>query len=363
MTEWEELDRIIDYMETDEADVEDLQKFKAELIDKINEAQRDLQKNEEDQGDYEEAVNEAANDKDGKTEAPDKEVFEELERQWEELDDRISELNRVKNEVDRLLAKYKVFDKDNCFANIRFYMKQKDEKIGQIEKKAGVRKGYMSRLDKPDNTTDPSIQFVATAARMLDVSLDELLYGHPTEMSEAESVVRDYLRDLLEDTKAQKIKWFKERDGILDKLHNLYSDPEISHPLLFYDEHNLDSDGTPMLVRYGSLFYPDKLVDVDWNVYWANMPGMKNVVYLVPCVFEDDEEHKRFFEVYLTDDEGKATGVCNTRQVHPSIMVVFNELFKAAMASSENVFVDDGVRNIINQYRKNRANRGGGVND
>ena len=66
MTEWEELDRIIDYMETDEADVEDLQKFKAELIDKINEAQRDLQKNEEDQGDYEEAVNEAANDKDGK---------------------------------------------------------------------------------------------------------------------------------------------------------------------------------------------------------------------------------------------------------------------------------------------------------
>ena len=90
MTEWEELDRIIDYMETDEADVEDLQKFKAELIDKINEAQRDLQKNEEDQGDYEEAVNEAANDKDGKTEAPDKEVFEELERQWEELDDRIS---------------------------------------------------------------------------------------------------------------------------------------------------------------------------------------------------------------------------------------------------------------------------------
>ena len=208
MTEWEELDRIIDYMETNEADVEDLQKFKAELIDNINDVQSEIRKNEEDQGDYEEAVNEAANDKDGAIEAPSKEAFEELEKQLEELDERLSELNRVKSEVDRLLAKYKVFDKENCFSNIRFYMKQKDEKIGQIEKKAGVRKGYMSRLDKPDNTTDPNIQFVATAARMLDVSLDELLYGHPMEMSEAESVVRDYLRDLLEDTKSQKIKCF-----------------------------------------------------------------------------------------------------------------------------------------------------------
>lgn len=363
MTEWEELDRLIDYMETDEADVEDLEKFKAELLGKIDDAKRDLQKNEEDQGDILEAIEEAANDKDGATEAPSKEDLEELETWWSKLDDRLSELIRVKDEVDRLLAKYKVFDKDNCFVNIRFYMKQKDEKIGQIEKKAGVRKGYMSRLDKPDNTTDPSIQFVATAARMLDVSLDELLYGHPTEMSEAESVVHDYLRDLLEDTKAQKIRWVKERDGILDKFHNLYTGPSITHPLLFYDEINLDSDGTPMLVRYGSLFYPDRQVNVDGKVFWANMPGMENVVYLVPCAFEDDKENKRFFEVYLTDNEGKATGVCNTRQVHPSILAVFNELYKAAMASSENVFVDDIVRSIINQYRKSRTNRGGDAHE
>ena len=356
MTEREELDRIIDYMDADEADVEDLEKFKAEILDKIHDVESDLEKNREHQGDFEAA------EEDEDFPEPEGDL-DELQQQEEELDERLSELIWVRNEVDRLLAKYKVFDKEKCFSNIRFYMKQKDEKIGQIEKKAGVRKGYMSRLDKPDNTTDPSIQFVATAARILEVSLDELLYGTPTEMSEAESVVRDYLRDLLEDTKAQKIKWFKERDGILDKFHNLYNGPEVSHPLLFYDEFNLDSDGTPMLVRYGSLFYPDRQVYVDGKVFWAKMPGMDNVVYLVPCVFENDDAGEKFFEVYLTDDKGKANGVCNTRQVHPGILSVFNELYKAAMASSENVFVDDSVRDIIHQYRKNRSNRGGGAND
>ena len=356
MAEREELDRIIDYMDTDEADVEDLEKFKAELLEKIHDVEHDLERNREQQGDFEAA------EEDEDIPEPEGDLGE-LQQQEEELDNRLSELNSVRYEVDRLLAKYKVFDKELCFSNIRFYMKQKDEKIGQIEKKAGVRKGYMSRLDKPDNTTDPSIQFVATAARMLDVSLDELLYSHPTEMSEAESVVRDYLRDLLEDTKDQKIRWFRERSGILDKLHNMFTDPEVHHPLLFYDEINTDNDGTPMLLRYGSLFYPDRLVNTAGKVYWAHMPGMDNMVYLVPCFFEDDEENNRFFEVYITDDEGKATGVCNTRQVHPSILAVFNELYKAAMASSENVFVDDGVRNIIDQYRRNRTKRGGSTHD
>lgn len=353
MTEWEELDRLSDAIDSDEADVDNLAEFKSELLDKIHDVERELEKNQEEQGDIMEAYDEVANSHGEMSYSGPS--LEEAEAQEEELEERLSELNRVKEQVEHMLSSYRVFDKDNCFNNIRFYMGEKDVKIGQIEKRAGVRKGYMSRLDKPDNTTDPSIQFIATAARMLDVSLDGLLYGHPTEMTDAEKYIHGFLNDILSDTFSHKLRWRKELDGILTELHNFYTAPPIQHPLLSEDVKNLDSDGTPYIMRYVSQFYPDKEVYVRGDVYWTTLPGTENKIYLVPCAIDKDGESDKFYEVYLTDEEGIAKGICTTKYIHSSVIVVLNELIKAAMASSVSVYVEDDVKGIIDAYRRKRS--------
>lgn len=70
-----------------------------------------------------------------------------------------------------------MFDKHKCLANIRQLLQSSDVKIGQIEKAAKCQPGYLSRIEKPTNTAEPSITFVSTAAEMLNTSIDTLVYA------------------------------------------------------------------------------------------------------------------------------------------------------------------------------------------
>ena len=57
-------------------------------------------------------------------------------------------------------------------------MKDKGIKIGQIESDAQVQPGYLSRIEKNPGKTTPSLEFVYTASKELDTSIDFLVDGH-----------------------------------------------------------------------------------------------------------------------------------------------------------------------------------------
>ena len=58
------------------------------------------------------------------------------------------------------------------FKNIAFLIKQNDLNIGDFEKSAGVSLGYISRSKKQHS---PSINFIVNTAKILGVSIDDLL--------------------------------------------------------------------------------------------------------------------------------------------------------------------------------------------
>ena len=85
----------------------------------------------------------------------------ELEETLREIQEMIGFYRNLINNLETELADYKNFDKKLCLKNIRDLLKDKPEvKIGQIEKDAGVSAGYMSRLEKPDNNAEPSMNFI-----------------------------------------------------------------------------------------------------------------------------------------------------------------------------------------------------------
>ena len=93
------------------------------------------------------------------------------------------------------------FNKALCIQNIRYLLSKKDVRLGDIERASGNYPGYLSRLEKPDNTTDPSIEFLMNAAEMLGVGLDELTKGKMEELSPNEEMLVAFLERLLIDTK------------------------------------------------------------------------------------------------------------------------------------------------------------------
>lgn len=277
----------------------------------------------------------------------------ELEETLREIQEMASFYRRLINNLEAELADYKNFDKKLCLKNIRDLLKDKPEvKIGQIEKDAGVSAGYMSRLEKPDNNAEPSMEFIVTAAKMLDVTVDELIKKRVEEITPAEKYILDFFKNVIEDTYKHEFHWKKERVEYFTRPHNIYDDRWHDHPLLSYDEKTTDSDGTPFQTLFISSFYPDTEVFVKTGVYYAQIPSSSNKVFLVPCHTVDDEVMGSvdFFEVYLVNGEDQASPLCNTLQTGAAVTAAFNTLYKAAMADAAHVHIDGDVKNIIDSY-------------
>lgn len=123
--------------------------------------------------------------------------------------------------LNAALDNYRNFDKSICFSNIRLLLKQNsDVKIGQIEKDAGVRLGYMARLEKPENTSEPSIEFVVTAAKFLGVGLDTLLLVDLSGLTPTEQYLVSFIDKLKKDTISDKLDWNKESANSLNRMES-----------------------------------------------------------------------------------------------------------------------------------------------
>lgn len=69
----------------------------------------------------------------------------------------------------------------------------------------------MSRFEKEGNTALPKLKFVITAAKMLGVSIDTLLFQKIEEYSSEDDFLLAFTRKVLSETKNGKVEW-KEED-------------------------------------------------------------------------------------------------------------------------------------------------------
>lgn len=143
-------------------------------------------------------------------------------------------------QLESYLSECKNFNKTLCFSNIRELLRQNpDVKIGQIEKEAGIRLGYMSRLEKDGNTSEPSMEFVVTAAKLLKVSVDILISVDLTGLTPTEQYITSFFDKLKEDTLKDRLDWNRETAFNLNRM-----EPDMNgfvyHPLFaeetFYEE-------------------------------------------------------------------------------------------------------------------------------
>ena len=143
-------------------------------------------------------------------------------------------------QLEELMSEKKNFDKSVCFSNIRELLRQNpDVKIGQIEKEAGIRLGYMSRLEKDGNKSEPSMEFIVTAAKLLKVSLDTLVSVNLTGLTPTEQYLVNFFDKLKADTIADKLDWIIESPDYLNRL-DTDMNGYVDHPLFdmetFYEQ-------------------------------------------------------------------------------------------------------------------------------
>mgnify|MGYP001270139057 CR=1 FL=1 len=202
------------------------------------------------------------------------------------------EMQKLKQDLEKIESQiaaydlpddsFRSFNKYICFSNIRELLKDSSVKIGQIEKEAGCQPGYMSRLDKPANSSEPSVEFLVTAARLLGASLDTLVMVDLAGMTPTEKYLVSFFDKLKADTLEDKLDWNIETSDYLNRM-----EPDmngwVEHPLFdvetFYEEGETEYPEEVTRVTFTSnSFGPQTYIESDcYNLRLKN----RSVLYLM----------------------------------------------------------------------------------
>lgn len=275
------------------------------------------------------------------------------------LNEKVKELEAIRLTLESRFASAEQgernikFNKYRMFSNIRELLKNSGVKIGQIEKEAGCQLGYMSRLDKPNSTSEPSVEFLITAAKMLGVSLDVLLFVELAELNSTEKYLLSFLEKLQKDTVDEKLEWKKETADSLNRLE-LDMNGYTGHPLFSFES----------FMEEGETEYPDQVERITFisnsfechtyiNGDCYNL-RMKNgsVLYLMDIsksVYRKGDPDAFAKEVWMYTPGVGCSFIVSNRNV-PQLAVLVDLLFSTVRDFMKHPQINKEVRFVIDAF-------------
>ncbi len=249
-----------------------------------------------------------------------------------------------------------MFDKKLCIANIYALAKEKGLKIGDIEEKAGVSKGYLSRINKEDSTSMPTIDLLASIADQLGVGIDFLVNFPRGVLSPNEEFVYQFIDKLMRGTVAGKLDWIVETRGILEADTNApVVNPLVNVAKNYSDEMNVWYDTHD----YTSGLYSDGSVGVIGNCYHAALPASKLTVFLNSVRYYVPVEGATYsstkptdvIEIYLVTDSVKP--LCSTFYVCDQIKKAIDNLYTAVSSAPSRIGLEARTKSWMKSFMNN----------
>lgn len=238
-----------------------------------------------------------------------------------------------------------MFNKELCINNIYNLAKQQGIKIGDLEEKAGVSRGYLSRINKPDGAS-PSIEMLTSIAEQLGTSVDYLIYSSTDSLSINGVMIVDFVEKLLANTALARQEWTRDPYDILTKQS--YSKFDLIHPLFDEEIDEDDSFGGHWVYsyEYRSLFDPQAYISGD--CYHAQL-DYDTSVYLMRVDSRSREFEGTNYEMYLL--VGKAIKpLCSTCFLSERIVDRISKLYSVVDSVYSRMGVDPLTKSVMQKY-------------
>lgn len=150
-------------------------------------------------------------------------------------------LDEIDLEMARRANAERPYDKFKFIANVRDLAKYRDIKLGDIEEASGVAPGYLSRIDKESNSSEPPLSLAVTAAHILRTTVDALLFQDCSGLTPNEQYLLSFITKLRKDTEADKLSWNCEKANVLNHMEVDPCNCQINHSLFDYKETLMNS--------------------------------------------------------------------------------------------------------------------------
>ncbi len=252
-------------------------------------------------------------------------------------------------DLEATLKAYKSFDRKKFIENYKALLAKTGVKISRIEYEAGVSQGYFSRLDKEDSTQDPSIEFICACAKMFDVSVDFLLNGTVTEMTETEAFIASFADSLIDDTMNDSINWTEVPDYDGEPISDMEADT-FDHPMYYLYSEDINPPYTNQTVKYYSRFNNKATLSKEHPSFTAVLPNTQDKIFFMGTKYDEDV----VYEMYLEVGES-VNSVCNTKVVCETVRQKLRILYTEILKSGKRVHISGTAVNSISNYMKKRS--------
>ena len=240
--------------------------------------------------------------------------------------------------------------------NIVSIAKEKNIKIGDIEQKAGVSAGYLSRLAKDDNKGVLSIDVIYNIANQLETSIDLLVSTDPEILSENENMILGFLDKLMFDTEHSSIEWKMMPPMIQDATYLVHDNP------LFRvgDASAEDPDGNMHYYEetsYDSRFLPVNCGVVDGDCFHTIIDDSSGTEIYVMKVRQRTNMYctsssiENIIEIYFIRGDNVEPIICTVlacEQLEQEIRRLYNTI----EAARSHLSIEPRTKGIIERYAK-----------
>lgn len=242
----------------------------------------------------------------------------------------------------------KPFNKDILFSNITYLMKRKNMKIGDLEKKAGVSTGYISRASKTDEAK-PGIDFIMSVADILGISVDVLLKHDLSRVTWTEEYVLSFLTKLEQETAADGLDWETEKADDLKAF--ALKQNGYRHPLFeMRNRREMTASGSPVEVEryiFASRSFGTRTL-ITGDCFNLAM-GVDKTLYVMRVA--DNDSYKTATEIWFNvkGEQKPNRYLCSTEDAE----IIADSIENLYSAISENVRhpkVDKDIMKAINAF-------------
>lgn len=240
-----------------------------------------------------------------------------------------------------------MYDKARCLNNIYSLAKERGIRIGDLEESAGVSRGYLSRVAKPDYQGSPPIEMLDAVAKQLGVGIDYLVNYSPDAFSESERFVMRFIDKLARQTEAGKLEWLYETEATLTAEDDSRVDNPLVRPVRKQQKDTHE---------YRSAIY-EKDATVSGTCYHAKLPNTQAQVWLNKVTYHGTPRNaylenvtRDVIEVYLTDPGVQP--ICSTYYVSEELKNAVNTLYLQAASSPSRIALPQAVRSTMDAFLK-----------
>ena len=245
-----------------------------------------------------------------------------------------------------------MFNKKLCIENIYALAKTKGIRIGDLEEKAGVSKGYLSRINRDDSTSIPTIDLLASIADQLGVGIDFLVNYPIGAMTPNEDLVYQFIDKLIVATYTNKVDWIIESQGVLCAENN----EPVENPLVTVTKnYSVDADLWYDTHSYTSGLFNEGHAEINGNCYHAVLPTSGATVYLNSVRYHLKKESGAFvtgtsdvIEVYIVSKSLKP--ICSSYYVCGNLSKAIEELYRTVSTFSSHIGLENTTKNIMKDF-------------